>query len=646
MFSRIINFLKNRSLVFKLSASILMSVLIGMFLLSIFISNYSKPLLKEQVVSSAYKALAEINHNIAQGADITEQSIVNTARILELKKHSNDEELKLLAEAGLKSIREQYGHFYEFFIYIPPKDKSDNGVLYLSYVKNNKIITVKWEETGFVKDREWLNAAIKSGKIHWTEPYMSLHPDGNEILSSTVSVPFSYKGDKSFDGVIATSGNLDAMRDWLNNYKFESNGRYLLTSAKGLYLIHPDKNIEFKKTISELAQEINSKQLKFAAEEVKKGSMGFVTMPKSSVYKGEVVFVYAPIPKTNWSSYLVYSADNFYKPIKHFQIILLSVTVFGVIMLIMLINWICKFTTSPIVELSHVAEKYGKGEFEAELPPVKSNDEVGILTQAFYNMRDNLLKLLKIQKENAKEEQKRISELEIASKIQSSVLPCNFPKTEHFEISASMAPAKEVGGDFYDFFYTDENHFAFLIADVSGKGIPASLFMMNAKSLLKSNLLSGYPLPSIIDKVNNELCTTNNAGMFLTAFIAVLNVQTGEIEYINAGHNPPLIKINDKFEYLRTDNNIALAAVEDFKYNSLKILLKPENNLFIYTDGVVEAQNTEEEFYGEERLANLLNSKIQKPKEMIESIRADIKEFSNGAAQFDDITMLNIKYLG
>ena len=646
MFSRIINFLKNRSLVFKLSASILMSVLIGMFLLSIFISNYSKPLLKEQVVSSAYKALAEINHNIAQGADITEQSIVNTARILELKKHSNDEELKLLAEAGLKSIREQYGHFYEFFIYIPPKDKSDNGVLYLSYVKNNKIITVKWEETGFVKDREWLNAAIKSGKIHWTEPYMSLHPDGNEILSSTVSVPFSYKGDKSFDGVIATSGNLDAMRDWLNNYKFESNGRYLLTSAKGLYLIHPDKNIEFKKTISELAQEINSKQLKFAAEEVKKGSMGFVTMPKSSVYKGEVVFVYAPIPKTNWSSYLVYSADNFYKPIKHFQIILLSVTVFGVIMLIMLINWICKFTTSPIVELSHVAEKYGKGEFEAELPPVKSNDEVGILTQAFYNMRDNLLKLLKIQKENAKEEQKRISELEIASKIQSSVLPRDFPETKHFNISALMSPAKEVGGDFYDFFYTDENHFAFLIADVSGKGIPASLFMMNAKSLLKSNLLSGYSLDSIMDKVNNELCATNNAGMFLTAFIAVLNLQTGETEYINAGHNPPLIKVNGKFEYLRTDNNIALSAVEDFKYKSLKISLKPEDNIFIYTDGVVEAQNAKEEFYGEERLLGILNEENLNPQELIEKIKADVREYSGNAPQFDDITIVDVKYSG
>ena len=647
MLNKIINFLKNRSLVFKLSTSILLTILIGSFLLSIFISNYSKPLLKEQVISAAYKALGEVNHNIAQGADITEQSIVNTARILEQKNSADDKELELLAEAGLKSITEQYGHFYEFFIYMLPKHgEVSNGIFYHSYIKDGELHTLKWKETGFAKNREWLNFALKKGKIHWTEPYMAEDSNGNKVLSSSVSIPFKYKGSTSWDGVIGTSGNLDAMRDWLTNYKFEANGKYLLTSAKGLYLIHPDKNIEFKKTISELADKINSKQLKFVANEVKNGKSGFVTMPKSSVYNGEVVFVYAPIPKTNWSSYLVYSADSFYKPIKHFQIILLSVTVLGVFLLIMMINWICKFTTNPIVELSQVAEKYGKGEFEAELPPVKSNDEVGILTQAFYNMRDNLLKLLKIQKENAKEEQKRISELEIASKIQSSVLPCNFPKTEHFEISASMAPAKEVGGDFYDFFYTDENHFAFLIADVSGKGIPASLFMMNAKSLLKSNLLSGYPLPSIIDKVNNELCTTNNAGMFLTAFIAVLNVQTGEIEYINAGHNPPLIKINDKFEYLRTDNNIAIAAVEDFKYNSLKILLKPENNLFIYTDGVVEAQNTEEEFYGEERLANLLNSKIQEPKEMIESIRADIKEFSNGAAQFDDITMLNIKYLG
>ncbi len=647
MFNKFINFLKNRSLVFKLSASILLTILVGSFLLSIFISNYSKPLLKEQVISAAYKALGEINHNIAQGADIAEQSIVNTARILELKNSIDDKELELLAQAGLESITEQYGHFYEFFIYIPPKHgELANGIFYHSYIKNDEMHTLKWKETGFAQSREWLNSAIKTGKIHWTEPYMAQDQNGNKVLSSSVSIPFKFKGSSSWDGVIGTSGNLDAMRNWLNNYEFESNGKYLLTSAKGLYLIHPDKNIEFKKTISELADEINSKQLKYVAQQVKNGKSGFVTMPKSSVYNSEVVFVYSPIPKTNWSSYLVYSAENFYKPVKHFQLILLSVTVFGVFLLILFINWICKFTTNPIVKLSHVAEKYGKGEFEAELPPVTSNDEIGVLTQAFYTMRDNLLNLLKIQKENAASEQKRASELEIATRIQSSVLPVNFPTHPSFEIFASMAPAKEVGGDFYDFFFLDENRFAFLIADVSGKGIPAALFMMNAKSLLKSNLLRGYSLNAAIDKTNNELCVTNDAGMFLTAFIAILNLSTGELEFINAGHNPPVVKLNDKFEYLKSDNNLVLSAMENFEYKSSKIFLKPESNILIYTDGVTEAQNTEKEFYGEEKLVNLLNSKIQKPKEIIDNIKASIKDFSNGASQFDDITMLDIKYLG
>ena len=650
MFYKFINFFKNRSLVFKLSASILLTILIGSLLLSSFISNYSKPLLKEQVISEAYKSLGEVNHNIAQGADIAEQTLVNTARILELKNNVSNKDLEVLAQAGLESITEQYGHFYEFFIYILPKhNELSNGIFYYSYIKNGKMHTLSWKETGFAKNREWLNYALKTGKIHWTEPYMAEDPNGDKLLSSSVSVPFKFKNSTTWDGVIGTSGNLDAMRDWLTNYKFEANGKYLLTSAKGLYLIHPDKNIEFKKTISELANDINSKQLKYVAKQVKNGKGGFVTMPKSSVHNGEVVFVYSPIPKTNWSSYLVYSSENFYKPVKHFQLILLSVTVFGILLLIIFINWICKYTTNPIVKLSHVAEKYGKGEFETELPPIESNDEVGILTQAFYTMRDNLLNLLKIQKENAKEEQKRASELEIAKKIQASVLPINFPDTSHFDIYASMKPAKEVGGDFYDFFFIDENHFAFLIADVSGKGIPAALFMMNAKSLLKSNLLSGYPLDVAVNKTNNELCATNDAGMFLTAFIAILNTATGELEYVNAGHNPPAVKLNNEFEYIKSDSNLVLSAIENYEYKSAKIFLKPENNILIYTDGVTESQNTNEEFYGEEKLLKVLNDKdkgSQNTKEIIKNIEADIKDFSNGASQFDDITILDLKYLG
>ena len=645
MTNKIIHLLKNSSLVFKLSASILVCVLMSSLLLSIFISNYSKPLLKEQVVSAAYKELAGINHNIAQGADITEQSIVNTAKILSLSSKPSDKELENLAQAGLESIREQYGHFFEFFIFIPSNTKSYHGTLYYSYVKDGKIHSVTWKEHGFVKDREWLNVALQTGKIHWTEPYMSIDPDNKEVLSTTVSIPFKFKNSSSFNGVIGTSGDLDAMREWLNSYKFEANGKFLLTSAKGLYLIHPDSNIEFKKTISELANEINSKELKYVAQQVKQGKSGFVVMPKSSVYKGEVVFVYMPIPKTNWSSYLVYSSHNFYKPVKHFQLIMLSITILGVLFLILLINWICKFTTNPLVKLSQIAEQYGNGEFSVELPPVQSNDEVGVLTQAFYNMKDNLLNLLKIQKENAKKEQKRASELEIATEIQYSVLPVNFPDTPYFDIYASMTPAKEVGGDFYDFFHIDENRFAFLIADVSGKGIPAALFMMNAKSLLKSSILSEDNLEAAINKTNNELCKMNNAKMFLTAFIAILNITNGELEFVNAGHNPPLVKLNDKFEYLESDNNMVIAAMENFEYKSSKIFLKPQGSIFMYTDGVVEAQNIDEEFYGNDKLINVINESILSPEENISRVKADVDKFSEGTNPFDDITMLSVKFI-
>ena len=646
MSNRVIRFLQNRSLVFKLSASILVCILVSSFFIGVFVSNYSKPFLKEQVISNAYKELGGINHNIAQGADITEQSIVNTAKILSLITKPSDEELENLAQAGLESIREQYGHFYEFFIFVPSNTNKYHGTLYYSYIKDGKVNTVVWKENGFVEGREWYKATMEKGKIHWTEPYMSINPDDNkELLSTTVSIPFKFKGSSSFSGVIGTSGDLSAMREWLSNYQFEGNGKFLLTSAKGLYLIHPDSNIEFKKTISELANDINSSELKYVAEQVKKGQSGFVVMPKSSVYNGEVVFVYMPIPKTKWSSYLVYSSNSFYKPVKHFQLIMFYITILGVVLLILLINWICKFTTNPLVELSHIAEQYGKGEFSAELPPVKYNDEVGVLTQAFYNMRDNLLNLLKIQKENAKKEQKRASELEIATEIQHSVLPANFQDTPYFDIFASMTTAKEVGGDFYDFFYVDENHFAFLIADVSGKGIPAALFMMNAKSVLKSNILSGYSLDVAINKTNNELCAMNDAQMFLTAFIAILNITNGELEFVNAGHNPPLVKLNDKFEYLQAENNMVLSALENFEYKSSKICLKPENSIFIYTDGVVEAQNSKEEFYGDARLINLLNEDNLLPKDNILKVKTDVDKFSEGTDQFDDITMLSVKYL-
>ncbi len=417
--NKFLDYFKNKPLAFKLNISILIIIALGSVLLSIFVSNYSKPILKEQVISQAYKSLSEINYSIARGADMVEQSIVNTENYLELKSNATAEELLQLSKAALVSINEQYGYFDEFFIFVPSKDGKYNGVLYYSFIKDGKINTVAWKEQNFIRDREWVNTALTTGEIRWSEPYMSIAPDGRTVLSTTVSYPFKFKNGKFWDGVIAASGNLDELRQSIvKNSHFESNGKFLMTSKDGLYLVHPNPEIELKKTIYDLAKEQKLSQLDYVFEELKQGKTGFVDMNSSSVFRNSnVVFVYMPIPKTGWSSFLVFDSNNFYKPIKHFQIIFVLVMMLSLVILMLLINRICNFTTKPIVELSKVADKYGKGEFSIELPELKTLDEVGVLTQAFYNMKDNLLKLIDIQKENAQKEQKRASELEIATRI-------------------------------------------------------------------------------------------------------------------------------------------------------------------------------------------------------------------------------------
>ena len=643
--NKIFEYFKNKPLVFKLNVSILISILLGSILLCIFVSNYSKPILKEQVISAAYKSLGEINYGIARGADMGEQSIVNTENYLELKSGATENELLELSKAALEAINEQYGYFYEFFIFIPSKDGKHNGILYHSCLKNGKISTVPWKEREFIRSREWLNEALKTGNIEWSEPYFSIDPNDNAILSTTVAKPFKFKNSKNWDGVIAASGNLDELKKGIIKTDFESDGRFLMISKSGMYLVHPNPEIELKKNIYDMVKKMKSSKLDFVMEQLAQGKSGFLDLSETTVFdENDVVFVYMPIPKTGWSSFLVFDSNNFYKPIKHFQIIFILVMMVSLFVLMLLINKICKFTTKPIVELSKVADKYGKGEFSIELPEVKTLDEVGILTQAFYNMKDNLLKLIDIQKENAQKEQKRASELEIATRIQASALPKDFPQNNHFNINAIMNPATEIGGDFYDFFYTDENHFVFLVADVSGKGIPAALFMMNAKSLLKNNIQNEEHIDIAISKTNNELCNVSNSEMFVTAFIAKLNLETGEIEYVNAGHNPPLVRINGIYKYLDSETNIVLSAVEDFEYKSDKLKLGNKDGIFIYTDGVVEAQNQTEELYSEERLHKFLNENELTPEELLPQLKKNIDEFTGGQTQYDDITMLNLIY--
>ena len=237
-------------------------------------------------------------------------------------------------------------------------------------------------------------------------------------------------------------------------------------------------------------------------------------------------------------------------------------------------------------------------------------------------------------------------ELEYAKQIQLSALPTNFPEGEEYNIYAQMIAAKEVGGDFYDFYKLSDNTVAFLAADVSGKGIPAAMFMMTAKTIIKDLAESGMPVNEIFTRANEKLCENNESGMFVTAWMGILDITTGNMQFANAGHNPPLLKrANGEFEYLKTRAGFVLAGMEGVRYRAGELTLSPGDRLFLYTDGVPEATNTENKLYGEDRLLTFMNqnSTVDAIK-LLPALKSNIDEFVGEAPQFDDITMLMFDY--
>ncbi len=256
------------------------------------------------------------------------------------------------------------------------------------------------------------------------------------------------------------------------------------------------------------------------------------------------------------------------------------------------------------------------------------------------DIKTHLMELAKISSEKERME----SELAIAKTIQSSALPTDFPKNKNFELIASMTPAREVGGDFYDFFPVDENHYAFVMADVSGKGITAALYMMSAKTAIKNMLQSGYSLIDAISKANKTLCDNHARGMFVTAFIGILDLTSGKVEYINAGHCPPLQKTKKGYDYVDVVRNLVLGITATYKYELSQFTLNNNERLFLYTDGVTEAQTKQEKLFGPARLKKALNQKALSLPNTLPHVHQCIQRFVQGAAQSDDITMMILEF--
>jgi len=307
---------------------------------------------------------------------------------------------------------------------------------------------------------------------------------------------------------------------------------------------------------------------------------------------------------------------------------------------------ISAFINKPIKKLTLDVARIALGNLDTQIK-TSSRDELGQLARTFSKMTRDLKNSIE-ENVREREEKKRIStELAVANEIQVSMLPNvfpPFPEKKEFDLYASMVPARNVGGDFYDFFLIDNDNLAVVIADVSGKGVPAALFMVISKTLIKYGG-AGNNLYEVFESVNKKLCEGNEAGMFVTAFMGIYNIPTGRFIYVNAGHNPPLIKKSCKtFEFINTEPNTVLAFLEDSKYKQEEIILEKGDILYMYTDGVTEAMNNNKELFGENKLISTLNNcRCDTPKDILNVVKNEVDHFTDGAEQADDITMLALK---
>ncbi len=342
----------------------------------------------------------------------------------------------------------------------------------------------------------------------------------------------------------------------------------------------------------------------------------------------------------------------------HFMMLLISmITGLTACAIVVGSHWIAIMLVKPINSLAQATRDYidqqehGMNQDCSSLAmlDIRTGDEIEHLASSIQQMEGDINNYILSLAVITAERERIGAELHVATEIQANMLPSifpAFPDREEFDLFATMTPAKEVGGDFYDFFLVDDDHLALIIADVSGKGVPAALFMVIAKTLLKNAVQIGLSPKDALERVNNQLCETNDAGMFVTVWLGVVEISTGQLTYSSAGHEYPALQRNgETFSLLKEKQGFVLAGLDDMKYKNYEIQLQAEDVLFLYTDGVTEATRKDDVLFGSDRAIEALRQANSKdPQEILNKLAEELDNFVGDAPQFDDITMLAIRY--
>jgi sigma-B regulation protein RsbU (phosphoserine phosphatase) len=357
---------------------------------------------------------------------------------------------------------------------------------------------------------------------------------------------------------------------------------------------------------------------------------------------------FAPVGLAGWSVAVLYPEDELFADVRALRAVQAGLVAAGLTALAIVIVLLSRRLTQPLKDLSASAARIATGDLDTELPPVRSSDEMGALTASFHNMRDSLKKHIHQLQETTAAKERLESELKVARKIQMDMLPRKAAGGDGFELTATLVPARAVGGDLYDHFMQDAARVVFMVGDVSGKGVPAALFMARTKTLLEA-IAAREPDPAaVLHELNQTLSAENEAGMFVTALLCTLDTRTGELSFAIAGHESPmLVPSRGEPASIQGEGGPVLGLLENSEYPLNRVTLNPGDALVLFTDGVNEAQNVDGDFFGPDRLrAASAEGRDEGTPGLTGSVLTSVRAFAGEAPQSDDITILTLKYLG
>lgn len=583
--------------------------------------------LRDATISDIEKTLLEVEQSVKSNAWMIGENIGDSTVLYHITSSITKENANIIGSA-IAFIPDYFEGFHWFSPYA--YETTDGGIA----LKNLGNATYDYYAM------EWFTVPMEQGEGVWSEPY--LDEGGSGYMMSTFSLPIRDK-----DGKIYAVFTADVLLDWITqllaDIKPYPNSHVTLVSRKGYYLNAGSDERLLNATIYSTLDYLTKKDrgidrlvdsMMCGKKEVMQYSRG-----------GKISFaVFGPL-SNGWVASITCDYQEVLKRTSQMHMVLILIGLVGLLVLFVLCYLIIRKLTRPLSEISESALSIAKGNFNTPLPEIKSEDEIRKLRDSFDYMQRSIQSYITDLQTSTATNERYESELNIARKIQMAMVPRQFPSLESIDMHAVMVPAKEVGGDLYDYFIKDGKLY-FAIGDVSGKGVPASLFMAITRAAFRFVASTGLTPSDIIRKLNKAVSDGNETGMFVTMFVGRLDLQTNEFLYCNAGHNPVvLVQPSGKAEFLNVKPNLAAGVLLDFTYEQQAYPIEPGSRLILYTDGVTEAERTDKVQYGNDRLLAWATDtdRYHSEKEACDALLSAVKTFVEGNDQNDDITIMTIK---